>query len=151
MSNKTLRDLVGWTQQFHREIAESIEFAATQTNNEREQMLFGYLAGHENELIQMIDRYGENASDKALNTWVSAYLEQYPAVEQPPRHPSFNGMDTADIMNTVQEQHGRIVNIYEHLEDFVQSSAHELVSDIRHLEEQTLLRISQAANRLEDI
>jgi len=143
--------MVDWTQQFHREMAESMQLSAAQTDNERERMLLDYLIEHENELARMIGRYGENASDTALNTWVSAYMEQYPSLEQPARHPPFSGMDTAAIMATVQEQHGRIINIYEHLEDFVQSSANELVRDVLNLEEQEMLRISQSANRLEDL
>jgi hypothetical protein len=149
MSNKTLRDMVDWTQQFHRDMAQSMQLSAAQT--ERERMLLDYLVEHENELARMVGRYGENASDTALNTWVSAYMEQYPPLEQPPRYPPFSGMNTTEIMTAVQEQHDRIINIYEHLEDFVQSSANELVRDLRNLEEQELLRISQSANRLEDI
>lgn len=151
MSNKTLRDMMDWTQQFHRDMAQSMQFSAAQTKGERERMLLGYLVEHENELARMVGRYRENASDTALNTWVSAYMEQYPPVEQPPRQPPFSEMNTAEIMTAVQEQHDRIINIYEHLEDFVQSSANELVRDVRNLEEQELLRISQSANRLEDI
>ena len=151
MSNKTLRDMVEWTQQFHQDMADSMELSATQSTGERERMLLGYLVEHENELARMVGRYGENASDTALNTWVSAYMEQYPALEQPPTYPPFSGMNTAEIMTTVQEQHDRVINIYQHLEDFVQSSANELVRDLRNLEEQELQRISQSANRLEDI
>ena len=151
MSNKTLHDMVSWTQQFHRDMAVSMQASAAQTDGERERMLLGYLIEHENELARMVGRYGENASDTALNTWVSAYMEQFPPLEQPPRHPPFTGMNTTEIMTAVQEQHDRIINIYEHLEDFVQSSANELVRDLRNLEEQELLRISQSANRLEDI
>lgn len=150
MPNKTLRDMVDWTQQFHQDMASSMQSSANQVG-EREQMLLGYLVEHENELARTVGRYGENASDTALNTWVSAYMEQYPALEQPPAYPPFNGMSTAEIMNAVQEQHGRVINIYDQLEDFVQSSANELVRDLRNLEEHELLRISQSANRLEDI
>lgn len=151
MSNKTLRDMVDWTQQFHRDMANSMQLSATQAKGERERMLLGYLVEHENELARMVGRYGENASDTALNTWVSAYMEQYPVLEEPPAYPPFNGMTTAEIMTAVQDQHGRVINIYDHLEDFVQSSANELVRDVKNLEEQEMLRISQSANRLEDI
>lgn len=150
MSNKTLRDMMDWTQQFHQDMANSMQSSANQAG-ERERMLLGYLVEHENELARMVGRYGENASDTALNTWVSAYMEQYPALEEQPSYPPFTGMSTAEIMNAVQEQHGRVINIYDHLEDFVESSANELVRDVKNLEEQELLRISQSANRLEDI
>ncbi len=151
MSNVTLRDLVKETQQFHQDMAESLELAATKTDDERTRMLLQYLVGHENELARMVGRYAENASDTALNTWVSAYTEQYPQPDQPFQAPSFERMDTADIMTAVQEQHDRVINLYEHQEDFLQSSAHELVRDVRHLETHELQRIAQGTNRLEDI
>lgn len=150
MSNKTLQDMVEETQQFHLGMVRSMQMGYEQAG-ERERMLLNYLMEHEQELARMVKRYGENASETALNTWVSAYTEQYPPEKYSPSVLSFSGMDTADIMTAVQEQHDRVINIYRHLGDFVEGSASELVGDLLHLEEQELLRISQSANRLEDI
>ena len=151
MPNKTLHDMVDWTQKFHRDMAQSMQLAAAETNSERVRLLLGYLVEHEQELARMAGRYGENASETALNTWVSAYMEQYPPEDHPLEYQPFTGMDTAEIMTALQQQHDRVINIYRHLEDFVHGSANDLVGDLRNLEEQELLRISQSANRLEDI
>ncbi len=150
MSNKTLRDMVLWTEQFHLGLARSLQMGASEAG-ERERMLLDYLIEHENELARMVKRYGENASDTALSTWVSAYTEQYEPTGRSASVLSFKDKNTNDILASIQEEHDRILNIYRHLGDFVQGSANELVSDLVHLEEQELLRISQSANRLEDL
>jgi hypothetical protein len=142
--------MVLWTEEFHLGMVRSLQMAASKAD-ERERMLLDYLIGREQELARLVNRYGENASSTALSTWVSAYTEQYPPEKYSPSVLDLGGKSTTEIMAALQEQHGRIINIYEHLEDFVHGAANELVSDLLHLEEQELSRISQSANRLEDI
>lgn len=150
MSNKTLQEIVLWTEQFHLGMSRSLQLANVQAN-ERERLLLEYLIGHEQELAQLVKRIGENASETARNTWVSAYTEQYPPEKYSLPVLDLKGKDTNEIMAEVQQQHERIINIYRHLKDFVESSANELVSDLWQLETREMLRIAQSANRLEDI
>lgn len=77
MSNKTLHDLIMWTEEFHLGMSRSLQMGSVHAG-ERERLLLEYLIGHEQELAQLVNRYGENARATALNTWVSAYTEQYP-------------------------------------------------------------------------
>ncbi|MCR6652218.1 MAG: hypothetical protein NVV73_12295 [Cellvibrionaceae bacterium] len=150
MSNKTLHDLIMWTEEFHLGMSRSLQMGSVHAG-ERERLLLEYLIGHEQELAQLVNRYGENARATALNTWVSAYTEQYPPEKYSLPVLDIKGKDTAAIMADVQQQHDRVINIYRHLKDFVESSANELVSDLLQLETREMLRISQSANRLEDI
>ncbi len=150
MSNKTLRDMVLWTEQYHLGLARSLQMGASEAG-ERERMLLDYLIQHENELASLVKRYGEKAGDTALNTWVSAYTEQYEPKERSPSVLSLKGKDTADIIAAIQEEHDHIINIYRHQADFVEGAANELIRDLVQLEEQQLHRISQSANRLEDL
>jgi len=132
-------------------MADRLQLAAKQTRNERSHMLLEYLAGHERQLEDLVSRFGDKATATALNTWVSDYEEQFHPSSHDRRDHPYADMSTAEIMNEVQEQHRRVIALYDHLEDFVQASARDLVKHVIELEEQELLRIVQSANRLEDI
>ena len=58
MPNKTLHDVILWTQDFHREMSERLQQSAGEASDERVRMLLGYLSQHEQELAQMVGRFG---------------------------------------------------------------------------------------------
>lgn len=151
MANKTLHELILWTQNFHLELSACFERAAKQTQDERAKLLLEYLAGHESTLAQMVFDFGESAKSTALNTWVSDYDKQFPPSHHDKRNQPYATMTTAEIMNELHEQHSRLLARYENLESSVEGSSADLLRNIIDLEKQESLRMAQSANRLEDI
>ncbi|MBC6905204.1 hypothetical protein DWB84_06985 [Saccharophagus sp. K07] len=149
--SKTLNELMIWTQEFHREMAERFQQAAKATTNERSRMLLEYLAGHENQLEELVERFREKAPENALNTLISEYKEQFHPSKHDSRNHPYATMETGDILHELEEQHRRVIRLYDHFEDFVQGSAREVLTQLVEQEEQTLLQMVQSANRLEDI
>src|SRR5688572_5883293 len=151
MANKTLQDLLTNTQEFHSDMSECFSRSAKQANDERVKMLLGYLAEHEQTLAQQVADFAETASSTASNTWVSDYEEQFPPSKHDKRNHPYATMTTGEILNELHEQHRRIVERYKNLQDFVPGSGGDLLQQIIDLEQQTMLRMVQSANRLEDI
>jgi len=151
MANKTLQEMIFWTQAFHQELADCFDRSAKQTQDERAQLLLDYLAEHERTLAQKVVAFGENSKSTALNTWVSDYDKQFPPSHHDKRNQPYATMTTVEIMNELHQQHSRLVARYKNLQDFVEGSGGDLLQQIIDLEEQEILRMAQSANRLEDI
>ena len=69
MQVETLKDLLGWTQQYHHHLSACLEHCATKNDSERSRLLLDYLVKHEQHLEMLISGICDTASENALNTW----------------------------------------------------------------------------------
>ena len=152
MQVETLKDVLGWTQQYHHHLSTCLEHCANENDSERSRLLLDYLAKHEQHLEALISALCDSASENALKTWCLEYLNKQPIVEHEQCDQPFAKMSTLEISQVIFKQHNEIIDLYRYL--YAQAgapSALDLISKLISLEEHEAMQMSQGANSLEDI
>jgi hypothetical protein len=149
---ETLKDVLHWTVDFHHQLSGSLTESAGENDNERAKLLLNYLADHEQKVSKIIKEFLTTSSDSALNTWCYEYLNKHPILKHTHSNAPFADFDTVQINEAVTHLHQQVIALYEELKaEIVASSAHKLLEEVFSLEQHEAMRISQSANRLEDM
>jgi len=152
MKTETVKDILQWTADFHRGIAESLELCEEETRDQRMQMLLDYLEQHEQRLADMIDRFEDSSALDELNTWCFEYLQENPIELRLDSLHDAHRADPEALFMDVMQQHKQLIDLYRYLDGrFGHSPAHELLASLVELEEHEAMRMSQSANRLQDL
>ncbi|HDY85935.1 hypothetical protein LCGC14_0996180 [marine sediment metagenome] len=152
MQVETLKDLLNWTVDFHHQLSGSLADSAGENDNERAKLLLNYLAEHEQNVCKIIKEFLTNANSNALNTWCYEYLNKHSIIKHTHADAPFADFDTAKINEAVTHLHQQVITLYEDLlAQIPANSAHELLEEVFSLEQHEAMRISQSANRLEDM
>ncbi len=152
MQIETLRDVLQWTTKFHQHLSECLAHCADENDSRRAKLLLDYLSQHEDCLADLLDQFEQTANTNALNTWCYEYLRKNPIVQHKHCDLPFSELDTRHIMEVIIDQHNQVIELYRQLSDhFESTSAHNLIMDLLALEEHEAMRMTQGANRLEDI
>lgn len=152
MRIETLKDVLKWTELFHKQLSDCLAHCADETESERLKMLLDYLAEHEQVLSDVLVRFEATASANALNTWCYEYLDKYPIPLHADCDKPFANASPADVMASLAQQHQQVISFYRYLLSRAETpSARELLERLVGLEEHEAKRIMHSANRFEDI
>ncbi|MCP8689342.1 ATPase [Marinobacterium sedimentorum] len=149
MQIETLKDVLHWTAELHRQLSGCLKHCEDRVVSERAQLLLDYLEQHEDRLAQVIDRFEEMASSQALNTWCYEYFDKNPAQATMLCDGELDTQDIAVLMARILEQHNLAIELYRYL--FAQSSggsARELLQNLIDIETHAAMQMSQGGNRL---
>ena len=114
-------------------------------------MVLGYLADHEKQLGEVLGHFEDEASERALNTWVQEYVASKP-LSLPPCDTDFAGRSADQIMDQVIDQQDQLIDLYRTLQGKADTaSARELLEELAALEEHETMRVVQGINRMADI
>ncbi|PIE40664.1 MAG: ATPase [Gammaproteobacteria bacterium] len=152
MKIKTLRDVLSWTQSFHQELSNTFKELGDTSDSTRLQLLLEYLAEQEQSLANVMDEFEETTSENALNTWCYDFLANNPIQMIDTSEKPLSQWNTTEIINAVEKQHNQVISLYRHLLGHVETpSATDLVKKLLNLEEHEAMKMTQSANRLEDL
>jgi len=152
MQVENLKDVLDWTIKFHQQLSSCLADCAKKNDSERAKLLLDYLAQHEQALTKVIIEFEKTTSKNALNTWCYEYLDKHPIMKHKHTDVPFAELNTLQITETVIHMHQQVITLYRDLAaQTVASSAHELLEELLSLEVHEAMRMSQSANRLEDM
>lgn len=152
MQAENLKDVLDWTIDFHQQLSLCLADCAKKNKSERAKLLLDYFAQHEQDLTKVITEFKKTASKNALNTWCYEYLDKHPIMKHKHTDIPFADLDTLKITETVIHMHQQVITLYRDLmAQIVVNSAHELLEELLSLEEHEAMRMTQSANRLEDM
>lgn len=152
MQAEHIKDVLDWTIDFHEQLSACLADCASKNESERAKLLLDYLAERERDLTKIIKEFKKTANSNALNTWCYDYLDKHPIMKHRHADVPFSSLDTPQIIEAVMHMHQQVIALYRDLTaQIVVNSAHELLEELLSLEEHEAMRMSQSANRLEDM
>ncbi len=152
MKIETLGDVLQWTREFHVHLSTSMFRCADQHESERARLLLDYLVKHEEKLSRSLDEFQKFSSYGVLATWCIEYINKQPIIAHPYCNESFVSLSSEQIMEVIVNYHQQIIELYRYLA--IRNpipKAQELLESLLFFEEQEIMLMSQAANRLEDL
>lgn len=152
MKIETLRDVFGWTTEFHQQLSLCLEHCASESLNVRAAMLLEYLARHERKLTKLFEALDQSTSTGVLDTWCYEYLEKKPILQHKHCDKPLAQLDIEQIMDVILEQHSQVIELYKYLHARAETtSVKDLLENLSTLEEREAKLMSQGANRLHDM
>ena len=152
MQVETLRDVLVWTREFHKNLSACLQHCAGKNENARSQMLLAYLAVHEQELAQTVAGFVDTADTRALNTWCYDYMDKHPILHSTNCDAPFQDLGPEEIMSVVTDQHDQVIELYRYLFGRADIEAtRELMDEVKSLEEQEIRQMVQGVNRMQDM
>ena len=129
-----------------------LEASTADAMDNRGQLLLAYLSAHERKLTDLLEIMESEGDIKALQTWCYDYLRSYPIEHAPTDDKDWSDLSTDEIMVRIENDHNRLIDLYRHLRDQVDTDpAQALVDELLSLEQHDAMAISQGANRLNDL
>ncbi|SDJ97038.1 ATPase [Microbulbifer yueqingensis] len=152
MQVETLQDVLEWTTELHRNLAECLGECAKSNEDKRASMLLDYLAEHEERLAGLVDQFEVNAETRALNTWCYDYMDKHPILRSTRCDAPFQKLDAKEIMDVVADQHQQVIDLYRYLHARADvDTTRDLMEKLKSLEEHEAMQMTQSANRLQDL
>lgn len=152
MQIETLRDVLHWTQEFHRHLSQCLTHCASENIDERARMILLYLSDHEKVLTKVISGFETSGDQRALNTWCYEYINHHPIIQHEHCGAPFSALDAEQVMDVIVDQHQQIIELYRFIGSRAGAqSATELLDTIKTLEEHEVMRMVHSANRFRDM
>lgn len=152
MQVESVKDILEWTVRFHHELAYCLKDCARVNQDQRAGLLLNYLADHEKTLERMMAEFEHTADLNALNTWCYEYVDKHPIVKHEHNDVPYAELDSRDIMARVTKLHEQVIEMFKDLYQRAPvKSEKALLEQLFEVESHEAMRISQSANRLEDI
>ena len=152
MQVETLGDVLDWTRAVHQNLARGLAQCASTSGSERVRMLTDYFVTHERELARVVALSKQDASLKALNTWMYDYFENAPLTLDDLSEKEFDGETTAGLIDEVMTLHEQVIDLYKYLRGRAEvPSTATLVDSLLDLEEHETMLMFHQAQRMEDL
>lgn len=152
MQVESVKDILEWTVRFHHELAGCLKDCARVNQDQRAGLLLNYLADHEKTLERIMAEFEHTADLNALNTWCYEYVDKHPIVKHEHNDVPYAELDSRDIMARVTSLHEQVIEMFKDLYQRAPvESEKALLEQLFEVESHEAMRISQSANRLEDI
>ena len=152
MRVETLKDVMDWTESFHRHMASRLAECADRHPDQRAQLLLRYLADHESTLTETMKKFGKESDKNVLDTWCYDHIDQSAIVYRDLCTTDFSTLGVDGIIQRVAEEHDEIVGLYRYLNERAETpKGATLMGEILSLEEHQIMLMMQAANRLHDV
>lgn len=152
MQVESIKEALDWTQNFHHNLAESLEGKKSESYDERTTMLLDYLAECEKSLVKDLESLKSAADAHVLKTWGYEYMKDFPPKNALEHDRALAGLAQEQIVKHVEERHNEVIELYEHLKSKAQvPEVYDFIEQIMDLELNEAQKIAQSANRLQDI
>jgi hypothetical protein len=152
MKIETFQDLIDWTRDVHRHLADVLEEASEGNDQRLAEALMHYVADHEAAIASAIDGFEKAADPKALHTWVVDYVEREPIDLSGADAAAFAGMSFDQIAAEVFAVHNKVLELYRYLlsrSDIPE--AKDLLEPLLRMEEHETMRLAQQIGRSRDM
>lgn len=152
MQVETLKDVLHWTREFHKHLANCLEHCVDKNESERAKLLLNYLGEHEHKLENALAKFEETSNESVLNTWCYEYLDKHPIKRHQQCDAQFSQLKSTEIITEIVNLHQQVIDLYSYLHSMaVTPSYKELLGQLVELEKHEVMRIVHTANRLEDL
>lgn len=152
MDIRTFGELIEWTRDLHKHLAECLGHCATEHEDERAKALLEYLASHESELAQIVDEFEHQSASNTLDTRVYDHLKHnaiaiHRSCDQP-----YAKMDFHGIYREVMGFHEQIMDLYKNLVGKAEiPEARELLEGLLEMETNESMRLARQIGRMDDL
>ncbi|AWL12303.1 hypothetical protein HMF8227_01830 [Saliniradius amylolyticus] len=151
MQVENLRDILHWTEVYHRRLSDYLQECADKQSSERVKLLLEYLSEHEGHLSELFEAFEAQSELKTLNTWCYEYLDKNPIQLAGEEDIPLNEASTQEVMRTIAAQHDQVTGLYRYLLARANIPSNiELLERLLALEEHEVMRMMHGANRWED-
>ncbi|QOC22473.1 hypothetical protein IC757_15935 [Wenzhouxiangella sp. AB-CW3] len=152
MRYKTVKDVLDWTAELHKQLGDLARKVADNPERARLKLVVDYLADHEARLKDAIVKFEEASPDGVLATW----FDRAPEIELPDLEQEAVALAHADnieqAVSRVVEFHEHIVGIYTQLaEQTNNEKIRELFENLAALENHDKLHLVRNAHHLRDM
>jgi len=152
MDVRTFGELIDWTRQLHKHLADCLAHCADQHQEERARMLLSYLATQESEMQRVVARFEQTADAKALKTYAYDYLEHKPIRTHRTCDAPYAKLSVDDICREVFDFHEQTINLYRTLVGKAEiPEAKDLLESLLDLEEHEAMRLVRQTGRMNDV
>lgn len=152
MKVETLHDLIEWTRQTHKHLAQCFKHCSNKQEETRAKWLLEYLTDHEKILAKAVQQFEKNADLRALNTWVYDYVGHTPIDPHQACSAPYASMSFDEIAASVFDTHNQVIDLYRYLQGRADiPAARELVENLLSMEEHQTMLLAQQTNRLSDL
>ncbi len=152
MSVETVFDVMELTRKVHHQLARDLDTRFTVEGQERVRMLLAYLSDHEQKLEWVIEKAEKDASQAALNTWLTDYLNTSPSLQHLTNPQSFESDDADVVVTRVLDLHEHLIALYQYLADKAPTPAvSELLGSMTDLERHEAMRMARDVGRMSDL
>ena len=151
MKAETFDYLLEWTSDLHTVIADRLEQAVTPDTDQRSRWLMEYVAGHERDIANKVDKFRAQAGEAESRTWLYEHIGE----DLPPRAKwelSFVGKSFNEISEQLFELHDQLIEVYTSMTGRAAiPAAAELMRNMLSLEEGETRRLAEQCGRLQDL
>lgn len=152
MEIKTFAELIDWTRQLHGHLANCLDKAIDENQDERAKLLLAYLSNHEAEIEQIVVEFERQADPKAMQTYVYDLLSHQPIKTSQPCEIPFGKLDFDDICREVFNLHEQMIELYRTLSSKAEiPEARSLLESLLEMEEQEVMRLATQTGRMSDL
>jgi hypothetical protein len=145
---KTAEDVLENTKKFHQYTASFFRTLKDEAEDERAQMLLGFMSDHEDKMGQSLKDYEQHASKSVLGTWIQYTLEESAKgfIDGLATH---DNMSCDEISELGQQIDLFLVNVFEELmETAATEEVREVFQSIMNMEVEKKHSLTRAANSL---
>lgn len=152
MQVESIKEALAWTQNFHQNLAGTLEAKKYESDDERTNMLLDYLTDCEESLVKDLESLKSAADSHVLKTWGYEYMENFPPKNALDHDGALANLGQEQVVKHVEERHNEVIELYEHLK----SKAHvpevyDFIDQVMELERNEAKKIAQSTNRLQGL
>lgn len=152
MKIEQLRDVLHWTEAYHKELHDCLQHCQSAADSERVKLLLQYLADHEEQIAAGLKRFETQANLNALDTWCNEYMKKQPMGHELGAAVSLSKLSTAEIIQYIVQQHDVLIGLYRHLQSQIPAdNAAALLQDLVDMENHEAMQMVKNYEELEDL
>ncbi|EKF74331.1 ATPase [Alcanivorax hongdengensis A-11-3] len=152
MNVETIADVIHWSREVHRQLAECMERGWQEESRERVRMLMAYISDHERRLDAVLKASEADAGRGTLNTWFYDYVQANPEAMKMTCSLDGHTADTNSLLAYVLEMHEVLIRLYRYLAGRAHvETVREELDALLSLEEHEAMRMARDAQRLDDL
>lgn len=152
MTIETIKDILDWTRDLHRELADVYRANSDASKDERTKMLLRYVADHEMRLADAVAHHEKDPSVQLIDTWVQDYVQKNPFMQGMMGAFKLAGMNYDQILTPTVQAHQHLIGLYEELAENAKTDRlKELFENMQSLEQHELMRMVHTTERFNDL
>lgn len=152
MDIRTFGELIEWTRDLHKNLAECLGHCATRHEEERATALLEYLSSHESELARIVDEFEHQSASNTLETRVYDYLKHNPIETHRTCDEPYAKQDFQGIYREVMDFHEQVMDLYRNLWEKAEiPEARELLGGLLDMEKNESMRLARQIGRMADL
>lgn len=152
MEIRTFGELIDWTRDLHKHLAQCLAHCSTRHEEERARALLEYLSSHESELARIVEEFERQSASNTLETRVYDYLSHRPITTHRTCDEPYTKLDFQGIFHEVMDFHEQVMNLYKSLLGKAEiPEARELLEGLLEMETHESMRLARQVGRMDDL